>query len=118
MNQVLSQLVQKSREGKRSLGILIDPDKVSDSSSCLRVINMCVENKVDYILVGGSLMTRNNFSQVIQLIKNNSSIPAVIFPGSYYQIDSSADAILFLSLICTSFVACLQLICSLSVAYL
>ncbi|WOK06733.1 geranylgeranylglyceryl/heptaprenylglyceryl phosphate synthase [Imperialibacter roseus] len=99
MNHLLSQLTQKSNEGKRSLGILIDPDKVSDNSACLRVINMCVENKVDYILVGGSLMTKNNFSQIIQLIKANSSIPVIIFPGNYYQIDSNADAILFLSLI-------------------
>ncbi len=99
MSQLLNQLTKKSLNGQRALGILIDPDKVVDASSCLRVINMCVENKVDYLLVGGSLMTKNNFSQIIQLIKANSSIPVIIFPGNYYQIDSNADAILFLSLI-------------------
>lgn len=96
---LLNHLEEKRIEGRRSLGILIDPDKVVDNTSCLRVITMCVENKVDYLLVGGSLMTRNNFSQVIQLIKANSTIPVIIFPGSYYQIDANADAILFLSLI-------------------
>ena len=99
MSLLLNQLTQKSNEGKRSVGILIDPDKVVDTGSCLRIINMCVENKVDYLLVGGSLMTRNNFSQIVQLIKSNCSIPVIIFPGNYYQIDSNADAILFLSLI-------------------
>lgn len=99
MEKVLNQLIAKRTEGKRSLGILIDPDKITDTKSCLRIINMCVENKVDYLLVGGSLMTRNNFGQIVQLIKANSSIPVIIFPGSYYQIDADADAILFLSLI-------------------
>jgi len=99
MSPILDQLTKKTSAGRRSLGILIDPDKVVDNSACLRIINLCVENKVDYILIGGSLMTRNNFGQIIQLVKSNSSIPVIIFPGSYYQIDSHADAILFLSLI-------------------
>ena len=99
MAPLLTQLETNTRQGKRSLGILLDPDKITDNASCLRVINMCIENKVDYLLVGGSLMTRNNFSQIIHLIKSNSSLPVIIFPGSYYQIDTQADAILFLSLI-------------------
>ena len=99
MTHLLTQLEQKSKEGKRSLGILLDPDKVTDNTSCIRLVNVCVENKVDYILVGGSLMARNNFSQIIHLVKSNSSLPVIIFPGSYYQIDSEADAIFFLSLI-------------------
>ena len=99
MTHLLTQLEQKSKEGKRSLGILLDPDKVTDNTSCIRLVNICVENKVDYILVGGSLMARNNFSHIIHLVKSNSSLPVIIFPGSYYQIDSEADAIFFLSLI-------------------
>ncbi len=99
MAPLLTQLETNTRQGKRSLGILLDPDKITDNASCLRVVNMCIENKVDYLLVGGSLMTRNNFSQIIHLIKSNSSLPVIIFPGSYYQIDTQADAILFLSLI-------------------
>lgn len=99
MTHLLTQLEQKSKEGKRSLGILLDPDKVTDNTSCIRLVNMCVENKVDYILVGGSLMARNNFSHIIHLVKSNSTLPVIIFPGSYYQIDSEADAIFFLSLI-------------------
>lgn len=81
------------------MGILLDPDKTTDNTACLRIVNMCVENKVDFILVGGSLMTRNNFSQVVSLVKGHSSIPVIIFPGNHYQIDTHADAIFFLSLI-------------------
>lgn len=99
MVPILTQLETNTRHGKRSLGILLDPDKITDNASCLRIINMCIENQVDYLLVGGSLITRNNFSQIIHLIKSNSSLPVIIFPGSYYQIDTQADAILFLSLI-------------------
>ncbi|MFM7858045.1 MAG: phosphoglycerol geranylgeranyltransferase, partial [Flammeovirgaceae bacterium] len=40
-----------------------------------------------------------NLGDVIKHIKNNTSIPVLIFPGSSLQIDPSADALLFLSLI-------------------
>jgi putative glycerol-1-phosphate prenyltransferase len=37
--------------------------------------------------------------QLIKLIKTNSTIPVILFPGSNLHIDMSADALLFLSLI-------------------
>jgi putative glycerol-1-phosphate prenyltransferase len=55
--------------------------------------------KVDYFFVGGSLLIDDNLEKCIQTIKNNSSIPVVLFPGNAMQISKSADAILFLSLI-------------------
>ena len=60
---------------------------------------MAGECYVDYFFVGGSLITQNNISKIISLIKKSSDIPVVIFPGNNMQICTQADAILFLSLI-------------------
>ncbi|MEQ9285797.1 MAG: geranylgeranylglyceryl/heptaprenylglyceryl phosphate synthase [Cyclobacteriaceae bacterium] len=98
-NNILADLVYKKKNGLKSFAVLIDPDKVDDMGDVVKLVNLCVENKVDYIFVGGSLIVNDNFSNVISTIKTISSIPTIIFPGNNIQIDPSADAILFLSLI-------------------
>ena len=97
--EILHQLSNRQHEGRKSFSVLIDPDKVEDSRSLVKILNMSQENKVDYFFLGGSLITTNNISQILSIIKDNSNIPVVLFPGSNMQIDSEADAILFLSLI-------------------
>lgn len=99
MNKLLNQLQDKKARNEKALAVLIDPDKATDIGGLIRLVNLCVENKVDYLLVGGSLIANDNFSKVISIIKSNSNIPVVIFPGNHIQIDSNADAILLLSLI-------------------
>ncbi|UXX80756.1 geranylgeranylglyceryl/heptaprenylglyceryl phosphate synthase [Reichenbachiella carrageenanivorans] len=99
MNKLLNQLQDKKARNEKALAVLIDPDKSTDIGGLIRLVNLCVENKVDYLLVGGSLITNDNFSKVISIIKSNSNIPVVIFPGNHIQIDSNADAIFLLSLI-------------------
>lgn len=96
---ILQKIIERSEEGRKSIAVLIDPDKIDDVSSLQRLINLCSENCVDYFFVGGSLITTNNFSQLVKFIKDNSSIPLLLFPGSSIQIDQHADAILLLSLI-------------------
>ena len=96
---IYSSLAENRHSGRKSFAVLIDPDKIEGESACMRIVNMSIENQVDYFLVGGSLITGNNFGRVVQLIKENTDIPVVIFPGSSMHIESTADAILFLSLI-------------------
>src|SRR4030095_9290069 len=48
---------------------------------------------------GGSLITSTNLSDVVPQIKKNVTIPVILFPGNSMQIEPSADALLFLSLI-------------------
>lgn len=98
-DRIYQDLLTKKQQGKKAFAVLIDPDKMTDASKCLRLVNICLENKVDYLFVGGSLITNNNFSSVIKAIKENSDIPILLFPGNNLQIDTSADAILLLSLI-------------------
>jgi len=96
---VLRTLQQKHRENKKSIAVLVDPDKAEDPSRLLHLINLASENCVDYFFVGGSLVTSSNLSDVVKKIKENVTIPVVLFPGNAIQVDASADALLFLSLI-------------------
>ncbi len=96
---VLKNLRDRHKEGKKSIAVLIDPDKVEESSQLLQLINLASENCVDYFFVGGSLVTTTNLAEVVRKIKDNVNIPVVLFPGNSMQIEPTADALLFLSLI-------------------
>lgn len=96
---LLKSLQEKHKLGKKSIAVLIDPDKVDDAAKLQYLINLANENCVDYFFVGGSLITTTNLSDVVKQIKKSVSIPVILFPGNSMQIDSHADAILFLSLI-------------------
>lgn len=92
-------LVERRHLGRKSFAVLIDPDKIENFSSFVSLINMSVENKVDFFLVGGSLLTNLHLNKVVALIKENCNIPVILFPGSNMHINAAADALLFLSLI-------------------
>jgi phosphoglycerol geranylgeranyltransferase len=97
--KLLETLQHWHRIGKKSVAVLIDPDKAEDPAKLMTLINLATENCVDFFFVGGSLVTTSNLSEVVRTVKENVNIPVVLFPGSSLQIDPSADAILFLSLI-------------------
>jgi len=96
---ILETLQLRHKQRKKSVAVLIDPDKAEDPSRLISLINLATENCVDFFFVGGSIVTTGNLSEVVRTIKENVNIPVVLFPGSTLQIDPSADAILFLSLI-------------------
>jgi putative glycerol-1-phosphate prenyltransferase len=96
---VLNTLHDRYRQKKKSIAVLIDPDKVEDISRLHHLINLASENCVDFFFVGGSLVTTTNLGEIVKLIKKNVTIPVVLFPGNSMQIEPGADALLFLSLI-------------------
>ncbi|MFZ1529536.1 MAG: geranylgeranylglyceryl/heptaprenylglyceryl phosphate synthase [Ferruginibacter sp.] len=98
MQAIYHSLTERKRQGKKSFAVLVDPDKVNDSSM-EQLIELAVEAKVDYFLVGGSLVISNYIDECVQLIKKSCSIPVVLFPGSPSQVSRYADALLYLSLI-------------------
>lgn len=99
MNTVLSYLKNIRKENKKSLAILVDPDKITDAAHVTHVVNLIKHAGADIICVGGSIMLEGRFHEVMKEIKEKCEIPVVLFPGSPQQINSSADAMLFLSLI-------------------
>jgi len=96
---VLNLLRERRQQGKKSIAVLVDPDKVEDPARLQHLIRLASENCVDFFFVGGSLVTTTNLAEVVRQIKQNVTIPVVLFPGNSIQIDPSADALLFLSLI-------------------
>ena len=78
--------------------ILIDPDKLSNEKA-KAFLKHCEKTGVDGFLIGGSLMMSGNFESLIEQVKINTTLPAIIFPGSIDQVSSLADAILFLSVV-------------------
>ncbi len=96
---ILELIYQRHESGKKSIAVLVDPDKVDGPARLRPLIDLANESCIDFFLVGGSLITTPNISEVIQTIKEKVSIPVILFPGSSLQIDPTADAILFLSLI-------------------
>lgn len=97
-NQVRPSFDALASSGKKALAVLFDPDD-TDERSLIKSLNVCLEQKVDYIFVGGSLLTTTNLHEVVSMIKSYTDIPCILFPGNAVQVDASADAILFLSLI-------------------
>lgn len=77
---------------------LIDPDQKNDNilEELIQSINA---NNFSGILVGGSSIADNQFHIRIKKIKDKSTKPIIIFPGSSEQISQHADAILFTSLL-------------------
>ncbi len=95
---VYQSLLEKKQKGKKSFAVLVDPDKVNDDDMGA-LVELAVEAKVDYFLVGGSLVISNYLDECVQYIKRSCNIPVILFPGSPSQVSKYADALLYLSLI-------------------
>ena len=78
--------------------VLIDPDKLhfDEVDNLISLIN---RSSCDFILVGGSLINHEKFSEYAKLITNVSNKPVIIFPGDNQQITEYADGLFLLSLI-------------------
>lgn len=83
---------------KKQIAVLIDPDK-TDAKKLVKTIQQAELAKVDFYLVGGSLLLKNNLDEIIAIIKKNSKKKVYLFPGNPSQISTRADGILLLSLI-------------------
>lgn len=95
---IYQSLTKRKSYGKKSFAVLIDPDKVNDES-IFELISLSVSAGVDYFLVGGSLLVSNYLEDCVRLLKEQSNIPVILFPGSPSQVSKNADALLYLSLI-------------------
>ena len=95
---IYNKIISDKKANKKSFALLIDPDK-QDLTQLLTIINKAEKAKVDYFFVGGSLLTYDSLDTCLKTIKNNSTIPVVLFPGNAMQVNDKADGILFLSLI-------------------
>jgi phosphoglycerol geranylgeranyltransferase len=98
-NTVYTSITEKKARGEKLLAVLIDPDSMSDTALLAHTCTISNKAGVDLILVGGSLITNGFFEECVAIIKEHTSIPVLLFPGSVMQVSSKADGILLLSLI-------------------
>jgi phosphoglycerol geranylgeranyltransferase len=96
MRNIYDQLLERRASGKKSLAVLVDPDKTAQLPALLREAK---NNPPDFFFVGGSLLDGGSLESCIAMIRNETDLPVVLFPGSTMQVSSSADAILLLSVI-------------------
>lgn len=98
MQLVLNKFQQAKANGLKQFAVLIDPDECATGNLPAIVENIHI-GKVDYIFVGGSLLTNSQIHECVAALKQLTKLPLIIFPGSPLQIDEAADAIFYLSLI-------------------
>ena len=96
--KIYNDLCSRKQSGKSGFAVLADPDKVSPAQM-EHLAALCNDAKVDYLLMGGSLLVANQLDACIQRFKAESDIPVILFPGSPAQVTPYADALLYLSLI-------------------
>jgi phosphoglycerol geranylgeranyltransferase len=88
----------KDTLGKRKMFALhVDPDKYDDES-LVRIGKAAGQNGIDFILTGGSLIS-NPIDHVVRILKENTDVPVILFPGNVMQISGNADGIFLLCLI-------------------
>jgi putative glycerol-1-phosphate prenyltransferase len=96
MKAIYDLLLQRQSQGKKSLAVLIDPDKTEKFSELLSVAE---KFPPDFFFIGGSLLSEGKIENCIRKIRASSIAPIILFPGNEMQISNSADAILLLSVI-------------------
>jgi putative glycerol-1-phosphate prenyltransferase len=82
---------------RKLFAILVDPDK-HDEESLKQLAGLTNEQVIDFILVGGSLVS-GSVDETVHALKEKTRLPIILFPGNVLQISPNADGILFLSLI-------------------
>jgi len=97
MANTILQSLKTGRPGKK-LAVLIDPDDLQEAH-LVKIIPLLRKSEVDVVLVGGSLLLKDQMDDCLQRLKRELDQPLVLFPGSVVQVSPKADAILFLSLI-------------------
>lgn len=97
MSKFSEQIYKIKSKEKKALAVLVDPDQPSESVA--KIAAQCQLCQVDFILVGGSIVTTGVLSHTITVIRQHCQCPIYIFPGNEFMIDEQADGILFLSLL-------------------
>jgi phosphoglycerol geranylgeranyltransferase len=94
---LLSTIEDKAKRNKKSVVLLIDPDKyeIPQLQSTISIASDC---GVSFLLVGGSIINKSINDKIVY-IKSISSFPVFLFPGNLLQLCNQADGILLLSLI-------------------
>lgn len=95
---ILDHLLHVRAEKGAGYLALLDPDKLTGAALTDTAVR-CVENGVDAVMIGSSLLFSTRFDETVREVKQHVNIPVILFPGGSNQLSRYADAILFLSLV-------------------
>jgi putative glycerol-1-phosphate prenyltransferase len=95
---IYQNILLAKESGQKLLAVLIDPEKIEIDkiSTFIKILNQSIAT---HIFVGGSTDVNNSIKKVVLEIKKTCTLPVILFPGDFAQVTSTADGILFLSLI-------------------
>lgn len=97
MRNFYTEISQAVANGKKLIAILIDPDKFNEAEAAVYLKK--IPKETTHIFVGGSTVPNFKTEKTVKVIKTQTDLPVILFPGDYSQITESADALLFLSLL-------------------
>ncbi len=84
---------------KKSLVVLIDPDKYFPEDNWLDRLNLLNRYAPEAVFLGGSHLANDHSELILSLLKKVTDIPAIAFPGDFSHVHAKVDGVLFLSLI-------------------
>lgn len=100
MGKVEKYIRERIEKDKAILSIIIDPCDYSSQEKAISAALQAAQAGADIIAVGGSIGAQGKLlDEVTQSIKENVSVPIVLFPGNIATLTSYADAIYFMSLL-------------------
>ncbi|MDE0297662.1 MAG: geranylgeranylglyceryl/heptaprenylglyceryl phosphate synthase [Candidatus Poribacteria bacterium] len=94
---ILNYLHQTIKRYRAGYLVLIDPDQFT-VSDCVESAHQAEEAGTDALLLGGSFLT-TDLQPVVEILKKETRLPIILFPGDAMHLSPHADAILYLSLI-------------------
>ena len=97
-SRLLVDLQARKRNRQPAFAVLIDPDKAAPEEAP-QLAAAALSAGVDYLMVGGSLVTATHIEALVQALKQHCNLPVILFPGSPAQVTPAADALLYLSLV-------------------
>ncbi len=87
-----------ARDGGLSF-MQLDPPNY-DIETCGKVAKVAEENGLDAFAVGGSVGAQGKLlNEAIKQVKENSSLPVILFPGNIATLSRHADALYFMSML-------------------
>jgi len=94
---MLYQYIRDTLGKRKMFSLQVDPDKYDDEALA-HIGKAAGRNPIDFILVGGSLVS-SPIDHAVKILKDSTDIPVILFPGNVMQITDHADAIFLLCLI-------------------
>jgi len=95
---IYAEILKAKAEKRKLLAILLDPDKI-DWGNFEQLVLKINQAGASHLFIGGSQVFSSKIDELIVRLKQECTLPVVLFPGNPSQISDRADGILFLSLI-------------------